>query len=74
MPSIVSIGQILDEIIKERQPEKLLICSSLCGYEVLRVLRLCSRAAHIYVIEPDSNRASVTKQFCDLAGCESQVS
>lgn len=66
-------GDILEETVTERKPEKILVCGTLCGYAVLRILRSSLPNSHVYVIESNLENCSYTKRFCSLNGTENQV-
>lgn len=60
-------GDILENICSKRQPKAALVCHSLCGYAVLRILR-SSTDCHVYVAEPDKDKCAFTQEFVELVG------
>ncbi|XP_039250006.2 catechol O-methyltransferase-like [Styela clava] len=66
-------GDILEQIVSEREPQKVLVCGSLCGYSIFRILRSSSPSTHIYVIETNVENCSYTKRFFSLNGTDNQV-
>lgn len=66
-------GEVLEKVVRESEPEKILVCGAVCGYSVLRILRSASGTAKLFLVEPDTKSCSVTKSLCEMAGYADQV-
>ncbi|CAI9565407.1 unnamed protein product [Staurois parvus] len=66
-------GLILDNVVKETNPNTLLELGTYCGYSTVRIARLLKPGARFLTVEFNPAYASVAKQIIEFAGLKDKV-
>ncbi|XP_037353009.1 catechol O-methyltransferase [Talpa occidentalis] len=66
-------GEIVDAVVREKQPRVLLELGAYCGYSAVRMGRLLPPGARLLTIEFNPDYATITQQMLDFAGLQDRV-
>lgn len=66
-------GLILDNVVKETNPNTLLELGTYCGYSTIRIARLLKPGACFFTVEFNPAYAAVAKQIIEFAGLKDKV-
>ncbi|KAG1949630.1 catechol O-methyltransferase isoform MB-COMT [Pimephales promelas] len=66
-------GSILDSVVSELNPEKVLELGTYCGYSTVRIARLLPPGARLITLEFNADYAAVARQVIAWAGLEDRV-
>ncbi|KAG9487522.1 hypothetical protein GDO78_007400, partial [Eleutherodactylus coqui] len=61
-------GLILDNVVKETDPNVLLELGTYCGYSAVRISRLLKPGARLFTVEFNPAFAAIAKQIIEFAG------
>ncbi|XP_055260218.1 catechol O-methyltransferase isoform X3 [Moschus berezovskii] len=67
-------GQIVDSVLRERQPSVLLELGAYCGYSAVRMARLLLPGARLLTVELNPDYAAITQRMVEFAGLQDKVS
>ncbi|XP_066459569.1 catechol O-methyltransferase-like [Eleutherodactylus coqui] len=66
-------GLILDNVVKETDPNVLLELGTYCGYSAVRISRLLKPGARLFTVEFNPAFAAIAKQIIEFAGVNDKV-
>ncbi|KAM5193796.1 catechol O-methyltransferase-like [Mantella aurantiaca] len=66
-------GLILDNVLKETNPNILLELGTYCGYSTIRIARLLKPGARFFTVEFNPAYATIAKQITEFAGLKDKV-
>ncbi|KAM4052003.1 catechol O-methyltransferase-like [Anomaloglossus baeobatrachus] len=66
-------GLILDNVVKETNPNLVLELGTYCGYSAVRIARLLKPGAHLFTVEFNPTYAAIAKQIIAFAGVNDKV-
>ncbi len=66
-------GSILDSVVSELNPEKVLELGTYCGYSTVRIARLLPPGARLITLEFNADYAAIARQVIAWAGLEHKV-
>jgi len=69
----VHSGSILDSVVSELNPEKVLELGTYCGYSTVRIARLLPPGARLITLEFNADYAAIARQVIAWAGLEDRV-
>jgi catechol O-methyltransferase len=67
-------GEILDQAVRDAQPQRLLELGTYCGYSALRIARVMPQEARLCSIEFSPANADIARRIWDHAGLGDRVS
>lgn len=66
-------GSILDSVVSELNPEKVLELGTYCGYSTVRIARLLPPGARLITLEFNADYAAIARQVIAWAGLEDKI-